>query len=39
MRHVYIKLGTHNRADTVAHARALGMLAPSPHKRQAPSPL
>jgi LuxR family maltose regulon positive regulatory protein len=38
MRHVYIKLGTHNRADTVAHARALGMLAPSPPKRQAPSP-
>jgi LuxR family maltose regulon positive regulatory protein len=38
MRHVYIKLGTHNRADTVASARALGMLAPSPQTRQAPSP-
>jgi LuxR family maltose regulon positive regulatory protein len=38
MRHVYIKFDTHNRADTVARARALGMLAPSPHTRQAPSP-
>jgi LuxR family transcriptional regulator, maltose regulon positive regulatory protein len=29
MRHLYAKLGTHRRADTVAHARALGLLAPS----------
>ena len=30
MRHMYDKLGTHRRADTVARARALGLLAPSP---------
>jgi LuxR family maltose regulon positive regulatory protein len=30
MRHLYDKLGTHTRADTVASARALGLLAPSP---------
>jgi LuxR family maltose regulon positive regulatory protein len=35
MRHVYEKLGTHTRADTVAQARALGLLAPSPHQRSA----
>jgi LuxR family transcriptional regulator, maltose regulon positive regulatory protein len=29
IRHLYAKLGTHRRADTVAHARALGLLAPS----------
>jgi ATP/maltotriose-dependent transcriptional regulator MalT len=28
MRHVYTKLGTHRRAETVEHARALGLLAP-----------
>jgi LuxR family transcriptional regulator, maltose regulon positive regulatory protein len=28
MRHLYAKLGTHRRAETVAHARALGLLAP-----------
>jgi LuxR family maltose regulon positive regulatory protein len=37
MRHVYEKLGTHTRTDTVARARALGLLAPSPHQRQAPT--
>jgi LuxR family maltose regulon positive regulatory protein len=31
MRHLYEKLGTHTRADTVARGRALGLLAPSPH--------
>jgi len=30
MRHLYAKLGTHRRVDTVARARALGLLAPSP---------
>ena len=35
MRHLYAKLGTHRRADTVARARALGLLAPSPLKGQA----
>jgi LuxR family transcriptional regulator, maltose regulon positive regulatory protein len=29
IRHVYAKLGTHNRAEAVEHARALGLLAPS----------
>ena len=41
IRHVYAKLGTHYRAETVEHARALGLLAPagrlparkSPHGR------
>ena len=33
VRHMYAKLGTHSRADTVARARALGLLAPSPHQR------
>ena len=27
MRHLYAKLGTHRRANTVARARALGLLA------------
>ena len=35
MRHLYAKLGTHRRADTVARARALGLLAPSPLPDQA----
>jgi len=35
MRHLYEKLGTHTRADTVARARDLGLLAPSPHRGQA----
>src|SRR5262249_37482176 len=30
MRHLYAKLGTHRRAETVARARALGLLAPPP---------
>jgi LuxR family maltose regulon positive regulatory protein len=38
MRHLYAKLGTHRRADTVACARALGLLAPSPHRDLAPRP-
>ena len=29
LRHLYAKLGTHRRTDTVARARALGLLAPS----------
>jgi LuxR family transcriptional regulator, maltose regulon positive regulatory protein len=36
--HLYAKLGTHRRADTVARARALGLLAPSPHQGQAARP-
>src|SRR5262249_41031884 len=32
LRHVYAKLGTHRRAEAVARARALGLLAPSPHR-------
>jgi LuxR family maltose regulon positive regulatory protein len=35
MRHLYEKLGTHTRADTVARGRALGLLAPSPHPGRA----
>ncbi len=35
VRNLYAKLGTHRRADTVARARALGLLAPSPLKSQA----
>jgi LuxR family transcriptional regulator, maltose regulon positive regulatory protein len=35
MRHLYAKLGTHRRADTVARARALGLLAPSALRGQA----
>jgi len=38
MRHLYAKLGTHRRADTVARARALGLLAPSPLRDQAAFP-
>ena len=33
MRHLYAKLGTHTRHETVDQARALGLLAPSPHKQ------
>jgi LuxR family maltose regulon positive regulatory protein len=33
--HLYEKLGTHTRAATVARGRALGLLAPSPHRGQA----
>jgi LuxR family transcriptional regulator, maltose regulon positive regulatory protein len=32
MRHLYAKLGTHTRHETVRRARALGLLAPSPHR-------
>jgi LuxR family maltose regulon positive regulatory protein len=35
MRHLNEKLGTHTRSDTVSRARALGLLAPSPHQRSA----
>jgi LuxR family maltose regulon positive regulatory protein len=35
LRHLYEKLGTHTRADTVARGRALGLLAPSSHPAQA----
>jgi len=35
LRNLYAKLGTHRRADTVARARALGLLAPSPHRGEA----
>ena len=38
LRHLYAKQGTHRRADTVARARALGLLAPSPHRGQAMRP-
>jgi LuxR family transcriptional regulator, maltose regulon positive regulatory protein len=33
MRNLYAKLGAHSRAETVASARALGLLAPSAHQR------
>jgi LuxR family transcriptional regulator, maltose regulon positive regulatory protein len=32
MRHLYAKLGTHTRHETVDRARALGLLAPPPHR-------
>ena len=35
MRHLYAKLDTHRRADTVARARTLGLLAPPPLKGRA----
>jgi LuxR family maltose regulon positive regulatory protein len=35
MRRLYAKLDTHTRANTVARARALRLLAPAPHQRQA----
>jgi LuxR family transcriptional regulator, maltose regulon positive regulatory protein len=35
VRHLYAKLGTHRRADTVARARAIRLLAPSPPKGRA----
>ena len=38
MRHLYAKLGTHRRAEAVARARALGLLAPSPLRGQATRP-
>jgi LuxR family maltose regulon positive regulatory protein len=33
IRNVYTKLGTHSRNEAVARARALGLLAPSSHRR------
>jgi LuxR family maltose regulon positive regulatory protein len=36
MKHLYAKLGTHTRAKAVDRARSLGLLAPSPHRGQAP---
>jgi LuxR family maltose regulon positive regulatory protein len=38
MGHVYAKLGTHSRAEAVARARALGLLAPSSLRGQATRP-
>ena len=38
LRHLYAKLGTHTRAEAVACARALGLLAPSPLRGQATRP-
>jgi LuxR family maltose regulon positive regulatory protein len=38
LRHLYAKLGTHRRSDTVERARALGLLAPSPLRAQAALP-
>ena len=37
--HLYAKLGTHTRAEAVARARALGLLAPSPLHGQATRPV
>jgi LuxR family maltose regulon positive regulatory protein len=34
MRHLYAKLGTHRRTEAVKRARALGLLAPSPHTHE-----
>jgi LuxR family transcriptional regulator, maltose regulon positive regulatory protein len=33
VRHLFAKLGAHGRAEAVARARALGLLAPSPSSR------
>jgi len=38
MSHPYAKLGTHTRAEAVARARALGLLASSPLRSQATRP-
>ena len=38
MRHLYAKLGTHRRFETVERGRALGLLAPSPLRGQARLP-
>jgi LuxR family transcriptional regulator, maltose regulon positive regulatory protein len=38
VRNLYAKLGTHRRTDTVARARALGLLAPSPPTGRATLP-
>jgi len=34
VRHLFTKLGVHRRTDAVARARALGLLAPTPGRRQ-----
>ena len=39
MRNLYAKFGTHRRAEAVARARALGLLAPSAHGANAPWPV
>jgi LuxR family transcriptional regulator, maltose regulon positive regulatory protein len=39
LRHLYAKLGTHGRAEAVARARTLGLLAPSPHRHGASLPV
>jgi LuxR family maltose regulon positive regulatory protein len=36
LRPLHVKLGTHRRADAVARARALGLLAPCPSRGHAP---
>ena len=36
LRHLYAKLGTHRRAEAVARARALGLLAPSSYRGHDP---
>jgi ATP/maltotriose-dependent transcriptional regulator MalT len=33
MRNLYSKLGAHSRAEAVESARAVGLLAPSSHRR------
>ena len=38
IRHLYAKLGTHTRAEAVARARALGLLAPGPLRGKATRP-
>src|SRR5262249_20855434 len=38
MRHLYATHGTPRRADTVGHARALGLLTPCPHRGHAQRP-
>jgi LuxR family maltose regulon positive regulatory protein len=38
LRHLYAKLGVHSRAEAVASARALGLLAPSPLRAKATLP-
>jgi len=38
MRNLYAKLGTHRRADSIARARALGLLAPSARSANTPWP-
>jgi ATP/maltotriose-dependent transcriptional regulator MalT len=34
MRHIYAKLDAHRRTEAVEHARALGLLGPSPRHRR-----